>query len=359
VWQYILIFAVLFFGATSFYFVYERFFKRIEKKDSKLYIEALKDLLNDNQEASFSKLRQVVTDDPSNIEAYLQLGQILRDNNKPDRALKVHKDLTLRGNLIREDKISILYQLVCDYLALDELNTAEEALHEIISLDSNHYWAHTSLLKLYEKSAQWDKAYDTAVIILKLESNKSNKPLARYKLYKGNDLFKKREYQKARVILKEAIGLDPTCIQAYLLLGDSYYEEKRLEDAVNFWRKLITAVPDQGHQVIDRLKKSLFELGRFGDIMEICSDILKHSPGNIEACLTQAEFYEKKGDLDLAQEVLEKVHDEFPEDNKTMLELTRIYLEKGDKARIDKLLRSFEKRRAQQENQPVINNKNS
>jgi len=346
--EYILILLVLIFGAISFYFVYDRFFMTPEKKTSAIYVAALKDLLNGKEEAAFSKLRQVVTEDPNNIDAYMRLGQILREHNKPDRALQVHKNLTLRSDLTHQDKLDILYHLVSDYLTLNELKTAEDALQELISLDSKNLWAYSHLLKIQEQGRKWDEAYETAVQILKLESNKSKKPLARFKYNKADRLLKKREYHKSRIIFKEAIGLDPSYVPAYLAIGDSYYEEKRLEDAVNFWNKLIATVPDQAHRAIERLKKTLFELGRFGDIMEICQNIMEHSPRNIKARRTLAEFYKKKGELDLAREYLEQILDDYPDDYETVIELTRVYLEKGDRKKIDILFRSLERRWEQQ-----------
>ena len=175
-----------------------------------------------------------------------------------------------------------------------------------------------------------------------MESDKSKKPLAVFKYQLGDDLRKKREYHKARILFKEALGLDPTFVSAYLAIGDSYIEEKRLEDAVNFWHKLIVAVPDKGHLVIERLQKTLFELGRFGDIAEICENILKHSPDNIKARMTLSEFYEKKGDLEAAEKILEQLVDDNPEDVKAILGLTRIYLDKGENRKIERLFHSLE-----------------
>jgi lipopolysaccharide biosynthesis regulator YciM len=343
--EYLLLILVLLFGALAFYFLYERYYRKAGTSEPSLYVEALRNLLDGKHEAAFTKLRQVVAEDSNNIDAYLRLGQILRDHNRADRALQVHKDLTLRFGLSRTEKVSILRDLASDYLALNEINTAEAALAELLSLDPENHWAYTQRIKLQEKAGQWEGAYETAVQILKLESNKSKKPLARFKFMSGEQLFKQREYHKARVAYKDAIGLDPTYVQAYLAVGDSYYEEERFEDAVNFWIKLITAVPEQGHLVIDRLKNTLFDLGRFGEIVEICQSILEHSPKNIEARRALAEFYEKKGDLDSAAETLELMIEDQPDDSRAVLELVRIYLEKNDRSRLVDLRRTLERSR--------------
>ncbi len=347
--EYILIFLVLLLGSLVFYFGYERFLTKSSKSSSSLYVEALQDLLDGREVTAFTKLRQVVAEDSNNIDAYLRLGQILREHKKPERALQVHRDLTLRNGLATADKVAILHRLVLDYSDLKNADMAEAALKEIISLQPDDHWAHVNLLQLQKEGRRWDEAYDTAAAILKLEANKSKKPLAVFKFHQGEQLYKQKEFHKARILFKEALGLDPSYAPAYLAIGDSYCDEQRYEDAVNFWNKLIEAVPDQGHRVIDRLKKTLFDLGRFGDIVQICENILKHSPKNREARLTLAEFFEKKGDLGAAEEILTQIVDDSPDDVTSLIELIRIYLERGDRKKIDELFRSLERRREERQ----------
>jgi len=343
--EYVLIFILLFVVAIGFYLGYERLFTKKRKHESTLYVEALRDLLDGRQEAAFSKLRQVVAADSTNHDAYIRLGQILRENSQPERAFQVHKDLTLRPGLTSEERIAILQQIAADCLETGELKLAEDALSEFIATDSDNHWGHTQRLPLHEKNKAWSAAYDEAAHILRLEGNKTKKPLARYKFQAAEQLYRKREYHQARILYKEALGLDPKLTSAYLAIGDSYRDEDRSEDAVTFWEKLITAVPEQGHLVIDRLKKTLFDLGRFGDIQGICESILEHDSKNLKARSALAEFYEKKGDLTQAVTLLEKAVDDHPEDNVAALELVRVHLESGNTTRVHELLRTWERRR--------------
>lgn len=341
----LLLLLVFVFGSLAFYLMYERFYRKTQHVEPSMYVEALRNLLDGKQESAFTKLRQVVAEDATNIDAYLRLGQLLREHNRPDRALQVHKDLTLRYGLTKTDKAAILRELASDYLALNDYATADAALKELASLEPENYWAYVTRLKLQEKAGQWEDAYETAVQLLKLEANKSKTPLARFKFQHGEQLYKTREYHKARVAYKEAISIDPSFVPAYIAVGDSYREEERFEDAVNFWTKLIEAVPEQAHLVIDRLKNVLFTLGRFGEIVEICRQILEHSPKNLEARRALAEFYVKKGDLEAAEEMLEVILDEQPEDPVAIVELVRIYLEQGDNKRLHELRRTLEYKR--------------
>ena len=342
--EYVLVFLLLFAATIAVYLAYDRFVRKPVKPISQLYVEALQDLLNQDQVGAFAKLRQVVTEDYENVDAYVRLGQILRENNKPDRALQVHKDLTLRTGLTAEQKASVLHELTEDYIAMNDNDMAEAALRELISVDKSNRWASIRLLKIQEATQKWDEAFESASRILKLENNKSKKPLAHYKYQQGSRLYRQREYHKARILFKEAIGLDPVYVPAFLSIGDSYADEKRFEDAVSFWKKLIEAVPDKGHLVINRLKKTLFDLGRYGELEDICRTILSHDVRNVEARLTLAEFHEKKGDLDAAVELLTQIVDEAPDDMKSVIELLRILLEKGDRRQVSDLIRTLGRR---------------
>ena len=342
--NYLLTFFLLLVVAIAFFLVYKQFLKKPKQPVSQLYVEALIDLLNNDQIKAFTKLRQVVSEDSHNIDAYLRLGKILCDNKKPDRALQVHKDLTLRTNLSNEEKSGVLHHLAEDYIALNDFDTAEAALKELTRLKSQDRWAYEELLKIQEKANKWEDAYETATQILKIESNKSKKSLAVYKYRMGDEFYKKKDYHKARVLYKEALGLDPHYIPAFLSVGDSYCEEKRFEDAINFWNKLISTVPDQGHRVINRLKKTLFDLGRYGELSQICQSILEHDPENLDARLTLAEFSEKKGDLETAREILEKIIDDHPDNLSSIIELIRIYLEKDDLKKLNTLVRNLTRR---------------
>lgn len=357
--EYGLVFFSLLVVAFGFYLGYDRFFQRRRKPESRLYLQALRELLDGRQESAFAKLRQVVAEDSGNLDAYLRLGQILRENKQPARALQVHKDLTLRKDLASNDKAAVLRQLVEDFIALDDMKMAESAVKELIALDAKDYQAHVRLLHLQETAQNWEAAYATAVELLRLEANKSKKPLARFKFQSAEQLFKRREYHKARVLYKEAIGLDPQFVSAYLAIGDSYRREERHEDAVTFWGKLITAVPEKGHLVIDRLKKTLFDLGRFGDIQNICQSILEDAPKNLEARRALAEFYKKKGDLDLAVELWEKIIDDYPDDIGSILELIRVSLGRDDSEQIRQLLKRLEKRQRELKNQNPDNSTTS
>ncbi|PWB68371.1 hypothetical protein C3F09_11730, partial [candidate division GN15 bacterium] len=81
------------------------------------------------------------------------------------------------------------------------------------------------------------------------------------------------------------------------------------------------------------------------DIVGICQSILDKYPKNNEVRRALAEFYLKKGDLDVAQEILVQILEEQPNDAAALSELARALLEQGNTRRLDDLLRTLENRR--------------
>ncbi len=333
------------------YIYYDRFKKEKKVKDPTIYIDALKALLDGYDDVAFSKFREVVAEDSGNVDAYVRIGDILRKYNKPDKALQVHKDLTIRHGLTPDEKKLILRSLADDFVAVKDIASAKAALKEILSLESGNRWALEKLLDIYLQIGEWEEAFEIKEKLIKQDGSKSKSGLAIYKFLQGEKLFNNKEYHKARVQFKDAISTDPNCIPAYLFIGDSYLAENREEDAVEFWRKLIKAVPEASHFVLGRLKRALFDLGKFGEIARICVEILEISPKNLGARLTLAEYHFKKGEYSVASENLTQAADDHPDSYLPILDLAKLYLTIGDKKKLGELISRLDERREAVENE--------
>ncbi len=334
----IIIFLLAVIALILTYIYYDRYRKEKKSKDPKAYIDGLRAMLDGREEIAFNKFRDVVTEDSTNIDAYLRIGTILRKYGKVDKALQVHKDLTLRHGLDLEDKRRILQALSEDFTLLGDTEAALNATRELLALDAGNRWAHAQLLKIFADASDWDKAYETKEKLIKLDGDRSRKGLAIYRFHQGEVLFDRKEYHKARILFKEAINMDPACVQAYIKIGDSYTLENRLEDAVAVWQKRLKTVPEAANAVLGRLKKALFDLGRFGDISTVCEEILETSPKNLEARLTLADYHLKKGERSLATEHLQTAIDDHPDSHIPILELAKLYLAGGEHKKLSSLI---------------------
>jgi lipopolysaccharide biosynthesis regulator YciM len=313
--------------------------KREKRKISpQLYIDALRALLSGEEKIAFQKFKEVARRDPENVDAYLKLGDLFRKNKRYGKALQIHKELTLRPSLSPEEKNEVLKSLAEDFSASGNHEKAILVLEELYKALEKDERVALRLLSEYEETERWEEAFDLRKKIFSRKENQTKKVLALYKVLWGKARAQRRELHKARVAYKEALNYDESCVPAYIYLGEAYYQDERLTDAVQYWKKLLEMVPDAGYLVFDKLEKTLFELGEFGDIPEIYENILNRNPNNTFALFSLARIYEKKGMIEPAIERYKQILDTDPAFLSAKLSLAKLYQQEGQKGEAIDLL---------------------
>ena len=154
---------------TSLFFYYKKK-PLINNNSNKLYTEALNMLVRGDSQNAIRLLRDVVKQDTNHLDAYLQLGDILREEGNSQNAIKIHQSLTVRPGLDDKLQIQIHQSLAKDYLSLNEISLAKKEAEMILNIDKKEFWAIEFLLDLAEKSHDWSQA---AHLIKTLDSNNS------------------------------------------------------------------------------------------------------------------------------------------------------------------------------------------
>ncbi len=280
--------------------------KRGRQNEDQSYLEGLKFMADGEIRRAVEKFKEAVRHNSGNLDAYLKIGIILRMEGLTNNAIRVHKDLTLRGNLSEEEMIEVKKNLALDYWEAGSYESAERYLNELKSNKLVFAWTIPYLLKIYEERKDWQRAialYSES----KLGSGKQGKiRLARYKVNHGNNVARDGDEKAGRIIFKEAIKLDKTCAEAYLALGDSYLREDRASDAIAAWTDLCKVVPEKAYIAFERLEKALYEKGQFSKIEELYSGILSENEDDNRAIIALSDIYRKKGELDDAMKLLEQ-----------------------------------------------------
>jgi lipopolysaccharide biosynthesis regulator YciM len=206
--------------------------------------------------------------------------------------------LTLREGLAARQRRAVYRSLALDYLADGNPAAAEQALGEILKADKSDLWAAERLLRLYEDDERWEEAFKMRSQIDRRLGGNHRDVLALYKVFAGERLLKNGgDGHKARLAFKEALSLDEGCLPAYLGIGETYYDDQQLKNAVEWWSKILEIQPRAGHLVFERLKKAYFELGQFGEITRVFEKTLEDDDKNLPAMAGLAEIARKKGDL--------------------------------------------------------------
>lgn len=299
------------------------------KVSPELYIEALKALLAGRDQIAFQRFKELTKADPNNVDAYLRLGDLFRKNKRYDKALQIHKELTLRPYLTEDQKSEILRSLAEDYSTSGNHQKAVTVLEGLYKASDKDERVAFRLLSEYEEMDKWEEAFELRKKHSGSREDENRKILALYKVLWGKERAEKGELHKARVAYKEALNYDETCVPAYIYLGEAYYQDERLKEAVEYWKKLLETVPDAGYLVYDQLEKTLFELGEYSDISDVYENILARNPGDTFTILSLARIDEKKGMVESAIERYKQIIDVDPDFLSAKLNLARLYLEQN------------------------------
>ena len=146
-------------------------------------------------------------------------------------------------------------------------------------------------------------------------------------------LLSEGQNHKARLLFKEAIKHDPGMADAYVAIGDSYAEEGRIDDAAAWWEQLAEAVPERAGEMFARLEEVLYEVGRFERMGEIYESFLEAHPGNLDGTLAFARFMQRKGQLQPAIEMLERIRPHSADTVRIDRALVSLYYRAGERER--------------------------
>ena len=295
---------------TSLFFYYKK--KPLIKNNSnKLYTEALNMLVRGDSQNAIRLLRDVVKQDTNHLDAYLQLGDILRDEGNSQNAIKIHQSLTVRPGLDDKLQIQIHQSLAKDYLSLNEISLAKKEAEMILNIDKKEFWATEFLLDLAEKSHDWAQA---ANLIKTLDSNNSDiTRLARFKVYEGMGKFENDDRKGAEQCFNKAIEIAPNFGLPHLYLGNLFSENRNLVKALEHWEQYALLDLKNGSSIYSKIESALFDLGRFSEVEKFYQRALKNNPRNLDALAKIANVLEEKGErqkaLDLVEDALSQHED--------------------------------------------------
>ena len=289
---------------ASFYFYLKK--KPKQKNNSNtLYTEALNMLVRGESNNAIRLLRDVVKQDTNHLDAYLQLGDILREEGNSQNAIKIHQSLTVRPGLDDKLQNQIHQSLAKDYLSINEISLAKKEAEMILNINKNDFWATEFLLDLAEKNHDWGQA---AQLIKTLEKNNKSDitRFVRFKVYEGMEKFEDDDRKGAEQCFNKAISLAPNFGLPHLHLGNLFSENRNLVKALEHWEQFALLDTENGSSVYSKIEAALFDLGRFSEVEKFYHRALKNNPENLDALAKIANVLEEKGERQKALELVDE-----------------------------------------------------
>jgi len=268
--------------------------------DATAYQLGVNAMISGDRDAAVRHLATAVREDPRNVDAYVKLGNLLRERGQLRQATQIHRELLVKRRLPPTTKNEILR---CYALDLAAAGRWEEMLETVRTLPRSER-GDPEVLALtrdaHESAGELDRAVHAHRELLKAAGNGSEPPLGVYRAHTALVSLKQGDKARAKAELQAAVNESPEAIVANMYLGDIAREEGDTGHAIAYWMKLASEKPDCAHLVFERLEKAYYDTGDFGRMMRVYEDLVSRTPSNARALCGLARMYERKGALDEA-----------------------------------------------------------
>lgn len=278
--------------------------KRKRKIHRSAYIDALYALIDGRRNDALRLLTRAVKNGEGDVDAYLQLGNLLRENNQPEKALQIHRSLTVRRELGYEEEKAIQLAIAED---LASLGKKEKAIQVLEAMQSRRTDVEVvlKLHTLYHRNGNYERAYTMLRDLSRLDPHVNAAERASYLATVANTFRREGRKDEAKKFLERARKEDANSTPALYISGLLAMEEKDLNAATAMWEQLLHTDIDYFSEVVPLLEKVLYESGRFRDLERILGELLQKYPGKSPLVVALSFFYEKKGELEKAIGILE------------------------------------------------------
>lgn len=307
------------------------------------YIDALAALVDGNRRRAFEHLQNAVRSGFAPTDAYIRLGRMLREDGDAGKALQIHKSLTVKDNLSRDEKVELFVNIAEDYSSLGRADQAVAVLESAVrrlSLRDPHVYR--ILARESHRLGRTENAYGY-LRDLKKAGVLGDREIALYLATAGEAMAgRDGQLKDARRTLQRAIKHNEGCAPAHLALGDVEEKEGDEAGAISHWRRAAVLSPALSRAALSRLGRLLFNRGTFSEVERIYREVLNTRADDLPATLALASFYRKQGRIDDAIALLEDFRSTHPENVESTLLLTGMYAASRDTAMLERFLDSNE-----------------
>lgn len=292
------------------------------------YIDALYALIDGRKDDALRLLTMAVKSGETDVDAYIQLGKLLREKKMPEKALQIHRNLTVRRDLGYEEEKSIQIAIAED---LADMGRIERALGALDSIRRDKKDPEISLIlhRLYHRCGDYDNAFATLKNISLGDKQEQAEKLASYLAAVSSTLIDSGDIENASRYLRKALKEDPDCIAALYLSGKLAMDREDFEISAQMWTTLLRKDITFFEEVLPKLEKALFESGRFERLEDLLEELHEKNENYAMVPVSLAALYMKKGAVSKSISILEEERKSSKGNRAVSIKLASVYLAAG------------------------------
>ncbi|MBD3367871.1 MAG: tetratricopeptide repeat protein [Candidatus Eisenbacteria bacterium] len=270
---------------------------RAALEDSTPYRLGIDAMIRGDREEAVRHLTAAVREDPRNVDAYIKLGNLLREQGRARQAVQVHRELLVKRRLSKTVRNEIMRNLALD---LRQESRWREVLESVAALDRSSR-SDPEIIEMtrdaYEATGEYERAREAHKELLK--TGAVGPELGVYRAHLALLALRAGDTARARSEFRAALKESPEgAALANVHLGDIAAAEGDTDRAIAYWMKIVTDRPECAFTVFERLEKAFFEVGDFGRMMGIYEDVVTRAPTSTHALIGLSRMLERKGSID-------------------------------------------------------------
>ena len=240
--------------------------------DTEAFNYALKALVDGDKEKAYNLLRDIISKDSNNIDAFLLLGDIVREKDVK-QAIKIHQTIVLRPQISKEKKIEAHKALAKDFFKDENIIRAENELNNILSIDSSNKFALRKLKNIATENKNWKVALKLEKKLMKIDVDhkKNDESMLNYYIamdYKSKDNIKNYVYYLEKSATSENIYPDS-------VLELANHNKSNAELAISYYKLYAKHMPSQRTVAYNKIENILFDSQKYDEVENLYRSLLE------------------------------------------------------------------------------------
>jgi lipopolysaccharide biosynthesis regulator YciM len=274
-------------------------------------------------------LERIVEADSNDLDAYLALARLYRDQGAVGRAIRMHQNLLLRSELSRAERAEALSELGRDFEKGGFDSRAAATYEEWLALESDNAEILERLVSVQLGLNEFARALALAKRLRRRNREAGERLEVEILLAQSQVQVDLGNHDAARRSIKRCLRRNKSCGQAWLRLGELEAERGKTNRALEAWKRGAERDPEAATDIYPKLAATYAAKGKAEDFDAFLLRLLESRPEDHSAQIALARVRSSRGDSKSAIEDLARAVEIAPEDFELRKELGRQLMAAG------------------------------
>ena len=290
---------------------------------------ALRAAIEGNWLGAETWLERIVEADSKDLDSYLALARLYRNQGAIGRAIRMHQNLLLRSELNRNQRAEALLELGRDFEEGGFRSRAAATYEELLGLESGNAEILERLVSLLLESSEFPRALALVKRLRRRNREAGDRLELALLLAQSDAQIETGDHDGARRSIKRCLRRNKTCGRAWLRLGELEAERGKTNRALDAWKRGAESDPRAAAEIYPKLAATFAAKGKAEDFDAFLLKLLERRPEDHFARIALARARRSRGDSASAIEDLARAVEVAPEALSLRSELGRQLIASG------------------------------